>query len=228
MSLPLPAVLRTIHAVANNTTMAATLRTKASVLVDTSPLLCEDSLAFTDLVYSIKNPIFHLPFFMTYGRFKVLVQQMAEYTHCSYYEALLPTVPMEQSERLRQLDFLPNTDWDLSNMLVASISMTTKEILSLPITGNQQVSSMDHMISHKNQRSEINITYREYTFASVTSEHERTNLLRVIASEWSGLSVRSALMISSPTFPLTIIPGIGTYHVLVQTCESRDYEVKID
>jgi len=98
------------------------------------PSFCQDVYHFMDLVDAIRNPTFNLPMITPYGRFKYLLEQLAELHHASTFLSLDPKLALTTVER-RTLCLKGDTALlsSLSGRLVMLLDMTTDEIMELKV-----------------------------------------------------------------------------------------------
>jgi len=204
-----------------HTVSASTTSTMESLV----PSFCQDVYHFMDLVDAIRNPTFNLPMITPYGRFKYLLEQLAELHHASTFLSLDPKLALTTVER-RTLCLKGDTALlsSLSGRLVMLLDMTTDEIMELkvkdPALKNCKLSD-DHLMFPVDGEP-FTITYRRITVTHLHSEKHREWLLRMKASESSLMPVKTLLLATDLSMPLSVIPGLENSNKLTTFCLQDD------
>jgi hypothetical protein len=94
------------------------------------PALCQDVYHYMDLIDAVRNPTFNLPMMMPYGRFRFLLEQLAEKQHCQTFLSLDPKLPLSPGNR-RMLCLSGDSSLleELSGRLILTLDMSTDTYL---------------------------------------------------------------------------------------------------
>jgi hypothetical protein len=190
------------------------------------PALCQDVYHYMDLIDAVRNPTFNLPMMMPYGRFRFLLEQLAEKQHCQTFLSLDPKLPLSPGNR-RMLCLSGDSSLleELSGRLILTLDMSTDDILALRVRdpGVKNCKFADeHIMFPILPGTQFSITYRSIRVSHLHTEAHREWLLRLRASE-SGMLSRSALMlVTDLSMPISIIPGLETRRKLESICHAED------
>jgi len=190
---------------------------ESNTILSYVPMCVEDSYHFIDTVFAVKSAVYNLPCSMTLGRFRYLISQMSESTQTKYLFSLDPLSDCTIDDQAQALE---NLDFDMYNCfnhkMIHCIGLSGTEVSHLKIDPCYTICKHeDKHVIFKSPYGLFQLTYRIFLPRYVRDETTREMLHRQIAVNNSSLSVRSMLLLTDPSFPLSIVPGVRDINMLV-------------
>lgn len=187
-------------------------------IVQMIPAEIEDSYHMLNTVMEIRNVLIDLPDLMTLGRFRYLISQYVQRFNLKMLNVLDPFYECSDKEQQEMLQYIDKDVFEnFHNTIIMCVARTVRQIQALPLSPQTQtVRFTDKQLATPTPYGILMITFRLYTPESVTSERRRQHYLRMIAACSDSISVRSALLLQDPKFPLAFIPGIQDDEMLEQ------------
>lgn len=222
----------TIDLIAFGIAMSAGACVTGTVTQDTGfdehmPLVVQDIYEWVKLVFAVNHPIFHLPHCITYGKYCLILDNMASITCSPELRNLNPKKDITVSDLVTSLNQVdPMYRFLLDNYLVMLVMNTSKEISSL------RVMPTSARISHWTDEYRIlaldggshRTIIRRVKFTGVHTNDQREMIMRWRASESTLLSRTSCLMLCDVSMPVRMIPGVENTDVIRTYAEHVDME----
>lgn len=181
----------------------------------------QDVYQFVDMVFSVRNAVFQVPWCMTLNRFRYITYEFARVRNHPSVVALDPLRDTSDQEA-RELE--QNIDLEafscFTGLLVLCVGSTLSEIRALPLGESSVCPFTDRFMYRQTAHGVLQISFRVYRPVTVTSENHRERYIRQIASLNPTLSPRVSMLLTEARVPLVLIPGITTRPALEAVADS--------
>lgn len=185
-------------------------------MIDLVPAEIEDSYAYIDVIMAMKHAILDLPRTMTLGRFRYLISELEHRAGETCLLALDPFTDLTTQEQQNEMKYLEKDMYlKFQNLLVMCVGVSGDHILRMPMEPDKTtVPYTDKFFTILTPHGYLQMTFRIFKPKTVPSESRREFWLRQLASSNKHLAPRTMLLLVDSMFPLSIVPGIGSYDIL--------------